>query len=539
MTSYFSRFLARSAAAMLAALMLAAAASFPAPAAAQTSDAGAPAALSAEELDQLLAPLLRQLISLLQELVVRLAAEQGVAVPSIAQNTEPARPAAGGGGGGGSANARPSITLAGPQELLVTVGGTFSDPGASAHDPEDGNLSSSIAVSGSVNLSVPGTYTLSYNVSDSRGRAAETRTRTVIVLTGEAQEPEYALGTLGVPANLSISSKSFGGDGEEIPDEPDGKPSFVSAVIDPLHVYVGDTQTFTVTVAAAGAEDPVVSVVSATELDTATLDLPLAKVSESGSQSTWSASWVVYDTHVQTYHTTFVARTQSGQESSITLAWSDPCTGVTHGTNSTLGADCTVSAVDGLDMGNLVIPEGRTLTINSGGNWAWNNERTITVNGAIVKNSGGQLSKGNLFCVGGTNDGANCATLVFNTASTLSGHVRRGTWFRFGSSLGVVPGSTQISSTVTVGGITSGSTATFGGTNGGNRCYRINGGTCTSISSFPTATLNPGDTVSVSLQTTITPEDSHTISMTVGGLTSTWIVVNRSDEGPGCDPVCS
>ncbi|EGV52461.1 immunoglobulin-like domain-containing protein [endosymbiont of Riftia pachyptila] len=46
----------------------------------------------------------------------------------------------------------------------------------------DGDLSSSVAVSGSVNASVLGSYTLTYNVSDAAGNAATAVTRAVNVV---------------------------------------------------------------------------------------------------------------------------------------------------------------------------------------------------------------------------------------------------------------------------------------------------------------------------------------------------------------------
>jgi hypothetical protein len=55
------------------------------------------------------------------------------------------------------------------------------DPGCTANDAISGNVSANISVTGAVNTSVPGTYTLTYNVSDEAGNAASSITRTVIV----------------------------------------------------------------------------------------------------------------------------------------------------------------------------------------------------------------------------------------------------------------------------------------------------------------------------------------------------------------------
>ena len=74
-----------------------------------------------------------------------------------------------------------SCALTGSSTITLTVGDTFADPRATATDDGDGNITSSISISGSVNTSTAGTYTLSYNVSDAAGNAATVVQRTVIV----------------------------------------------------------------------------------------------------------------------------------------------------------------------------------------------------------------------------------------------------------------------------------------------------------------------------------------------------------------------
>lgn len=75
----------------------------------------------------------------------------------------------------------PVITLNGASTINLTVGDSFTDPGATATDNVDGDLTASIVVTGSVNTSVAGTYTLNYNVSDAAGNAATQVSRTVNV----------------------------------------------------------------------------------------------------------------------------------------------------------------------------------------------------------------------------------------------------------------------------------------------------------------------------------------------------------------------
>ncbi|MBK8971020.1 MAG: DUF5011 domain-containing protein [Hahellaceae bacterium] len=73
------------------------------------------------------------------------------------------------------------ITLSGSASMSVNKGSSFADPGATASDNVDCNITIRIVKTGSVNTATVGTYTLSYNVSDAAGNAANTVTRTVTV----------------------------------------------------------------------------------------------------------------------------------------------------------------------------------------------------------------------------------------------------------------------------------------------------------------------------------------------------------------------
>ncbi|MGE5455485.1 MAG: immunoglobulin-like domain-containing protein [Ignavibacteriales bacterium] len=78
-------------------------------------------------------------------------------------------------------NVIPVITV-NPTTVSISLGSTYTDTGVTASDNIDGNITSSIVTTGSVNTAVAGTYTLTYNVSDSSGNAAATKTRTVTVI---------------------------------------------------------------------------------------------------------------------------------------------------------------------------------------------------------------------------------------------------------------------------------------------------------------------------------------------------------------------
>lgn len=77
-------------------------------------------------------------------------------------------------------DAPPVVTLIGENPISVQRGGTFVDPGATASDELDGDLTNQIVVTGAVDTSILGPYTLTYSVTDSGGNVGQA-TRTVNV----------------------------------------------------------------------------------------------------------------------------------------------------------------------------------------------------------------------------------------------------------------------------------------------------------------------------------------------------------------------
>ena len=75
----------------------------------------------------------------------------------------------------------PTITLLGGQTLRIPAGTTFVDPGATADDNIDGDLSAFVTKSGAVNTQIVGDYTIDYGVSDHAGNAAQPMSRKVSV----------------------------------------------------------------------------------------------------------------------------------------------------------------------------------------------------------------------------------------------------------------------------------------------------------------------------------------------------------------------
>lgn len=63
----------------------------------------------------------------------------------------------------------PVITLSGNSEMTIQSGDNFSDPGYTAQDAGDGDVTASVTTSGTVDSGAPGDYTITYSVTDSAG----------------------------------------------------------------------------------------------------------------------------------------------------------------------------------------------------------------------------------------------------------------------------------------------------------------------------------------------------------------------------------
>lgn len=82
----------------------------------------------------------------------------------------------------------PVLTLLGDQTVEMTIGNGFSDPGYTAIDSCDGDVTDLVVVTSDINIYLPGTYTVTYTVTDSAGNTAE-QTRTVVLHDIQAQTP--------------------------------------------------------------------------------------------------------------------------------------------------------------------------------------------------------------------------------------------------------------------------------------------------------------------------------------------------------------
>ena len=74
----------------------------------------------------------------------------------------------------------PTITLTGDTTIPVEIGSEFTDPGATANDDVDGDVTKTVTIDGDYDINTPGVYTLTYSAKDKSGNVG-TAQRIVLV----------------------------------------------------------------------------------------------------------------------------------------------------------------------------------------------------------------------------------------------------------------------------------------------------------------------------------------------------------------------
>lgn len=138
--------------------------------------------------------------------------------------------------------APPDIVLKGDNPLHLRMGTPYTEPGADATDNIDGNLTSKIAITGTVDISRDGVDTITYSVTDNVGNVG-TQQRQVIVYTVVVADTVKPVITLVGSNPLTIQQNTvFTDPGVTVVDNIDGPIS-------------ADKVTKTITTATGGAAD--------------------------------------------------------------------------------------------------------------------------------------------------------------------------------------------------------------------------------------------------------------------------------------------
>jgi PKD repeat protein len=151
----------------------------------------------------------------------------------------------------GADDLAPVITLIGNPTPSVEVGYGYTDSGATAFDNVDGNITSKIVVTGSVDTLTVGTYTITYTVTDTVGNTTSVQRKVTIT-------PDVTLPTITLNGNANPSIEmgfGFTDDGATAMDNLDGNITskiVVTGKVDTL--LVGEyILTYTITDAAGNS----------------------------------------------------------------------------------------------------------------------------------------------------------------------------------------------------------------------------------------------------------------------------------------------
>ena len=147
----------------------------------------------------------------------------------------------------------PVITLTGDAALTVEVGTTYSDAGATASDSFDGDITVDIVTINPVDTSIPGLYTVTYNVSDAAGNDAIQVTREVTV--SDTTIPVISL--TGDAAVTVEAGTTYSDAGATASDSFDGNITADIVTVNPVNTAIPGIYTITYNVSDAAGNDAV------------------------------------------------------------------------------------------------------------------------------------------------------------------------------------------------------------------------------------------------------------------------------------------
>lgn len=217
----------------------------------------------------------------------------------------------------------PVITITGANPMTVEVGGAYTELGAVADDDVDPDFAAT--PSGSVNTSVLGTYTITYNATDSSTNAAVAVTRTVNVV--DTTIPVLTL--LGITPTDAEWTQVYTDAGATASDNLDGDITSSIITVNPVNTLVIGIYTVTYNVSDANGNDAVevtrtVNVVDTTApiapvIGTPSVDAPIIHSTSTATGTCETGATVsITNVNLATNPTTVIC---SGGTFSVTLDW--------------------------------------------------------------------------------------------------------------------------------------------------------------------------------------------------------------------------
>ncbi|NOS67234.1 MAG: DUF5011 domain-containing protein [Candidatus Peribacteraceae bacterium] len=135
----------------------------------------------------------------------------------------------------------PVITVLGDNPLILPLNAVFTDPGATALDDRDGNITANIVVAHSVNTAIAGDYIVSYGVSDAAGNPATAQRTVSVVVVPDTTAPVITL--LGGSDITVIAGDTFTDPGATALDDRDGTITANIVVTGSVNTNIPDVYT--------------------------------------------------------------------------------------------------------------------------------------------------------------------------------------------------------------------------------------------------------------------------------------------------------
>jgi len=403
----------------------------------------------------------------------------------------------------------PEITVVGATTVNVTVGDTYTDAGATATD-NFSPATPTVTVNSTVDTSVIGSYTVTYDATDDAGNSATQKTRTVNVLSG-------TLGDFNVnQTNVDPSSTNY------------AYAQYSGSANDVLAARTDGDATFVVT---ASATQPNTSLFDTLQKNIADGDFLHVKQTASSNFSTAkSSTFRVGGAGGDT--STHTVTTRAGNI--VPTGWNNLTLGDKNGANlgsiwylNFDGTFTTTSPGTGFTMSGL--EQTITGTTSGTGDQIRKNTGSWTTSNTTFSNTDvlyARITASSSYSSGRTQTltagGGDAKDWTLTTKATPVPDA-----FDLGDTAGTTPTSGYTSNTITISGLDSGQTVTvsFTSDSTGSKGYYKNGAISTSTSAVNGDTFavyhvaNPGNS-------TVTSS-----SLNIGGTSDTFTTTNSANTG--------
>ena len=199
--------------------------------------------------------------------------------------TTETNPNQGGGGTTTSADTTPPvISIIGSASIRITEGDTYTDAGATATDDVSGDLTSSIVTTNPVDTSTPGTYTVTYTVTDAAGNTT-TVGRIVTVLAAPPADTTPPVISITGSASITITEgDNYTDAGATATDDVSGDLTSSIVTTNPVDTSTPGTYTVTYTVTDAAGNTTtvgrIVNVLAAPSAEKYTINVTASNASD-------------------------------------------------------------------------------------------------------------------------------------------------------------------------------------------------------------------------------------------------------------------